>query len=112
MRIERTDSPPPLRYKARPEAGERVPVIGCYSEVMMHFGLAGKPIEVALVRNTYINGKPVPPGGGYQWVCQVYKNGQPFSAPILTGEGGFYEDDEGHYTYPDEARIPSESYQD
>jgi hypothetical protein len=86
---------------AYPDVDERVPVTGSYSEVMIHFGLAGKPIEVSLVRNTYTNGKPVPDGEGRQYVAQVWMDGRPFSAPILTSEAGFYEDELGHYCYPD-----------
>jgi hypothetical protein len=41
-----------IGVRAYPDVNERVPVIGSYSEVMIHFGLAGKPIEVSLVRNT------------------------------------------------------------
>jgi hypothetical protein len=95
-----------LGVRAYPDADERVPVTGSYSEVMIHFGLAGKPIEVSLVRNTYIDGKPVPEGEGRQYVAQVWKDGRPFSAPILTSEAGFYEDDLGPYCYPDVKRLP------
>jgi hypothetical protein len=84
---------------------ERVPVIGSYSEVLIHFGLAGKPIEIWLVRNTYINGQPAPEGEGRQYVAQVWKDGGPFSAPTLTGEAGFYEDECGHYCYSDVKRL-------
>ncbi len=94
--------------RAYPDVGERVPVTGSYSEVMIHFGLAGKPIEVSLVRNTYVNGRPVPEGQGRQHLAQVWKDGRPFSAPILTSEAGFYTDESGHYCYPDVNRLPSE----
>jgi hypothetical protein len=94
-----------IAVRAYPDVDERVPVIGSCSEVMIHFGLAGKPIEVSLVRNTYINGQPVPEGEGRQFVAQVWKDGKPFSAPILTSEAGFYEDELGHYCYPDVKRL-------
>jgi hypothetical protein len=96
-----------IGVRAHPDSDERVPVIGSYSEVMIHFGLAGEPIEVSLVRNTYINGKPLPAGEGRQYVTQIWKDGRPFSAPILTGEAGFYEDELGHHCYPDVNRLAS-----
>jgi hypothetical protein len=95
-----------IGVRAYPDVNERVPVIGSYSEVMIHFGLAGREIEVSLVRNTYINGHPVPEGEGQQYVAQVWKHGKPFSAPILTSEAGFYEGELGHYCYPDVNRLP------
>ena len=73
-----------IGVRAYPDVSERVPVIGSYSEVMIHFGLAGKPIQVSLVRNTYLNGQPVPEGEGRQYVAQVWKDGERFSAPIIT----------------------------
>jgi hypothetical protein len=88
-----------IGVRAYPNIDERVPVTGSYSEVMIHFGLAGREIEVSLVRNTYLNGKRVPEGEGRQYVAQVWKDGRPFSAPILTGEAGFYEGEGGHYCY-------------
>jgi hypothetical protein len=96
-----------IRVRAYLNVGERVPVIGSDSEVMVHFGLPGKPIEVSLVRNTYINGAPVPEGEGRQYVAQVWKDGRPFSAPILTSEAGFYEYELGYYCYPDINRLPA-----
>jgi hypothetical protein len=100
------------RLRVFPYENERVPVIGGYSEVMMHFGLAGKPIEVALLRQTrgYSNGPNLPAGFMITWMCQVYKDGKPFSAPILCSEGGFYCEYEAdgtpsYYTYPDASRI-------
>jgi len=97
-----------IGVRAYPDVDERVPVVGSCSEVMLHFGLAGKPIEVSLVRNTNTNGQPVPEGKGRQYVAQVWQDGRPFSAPILTGEAGFYEDETGQYCYPDVNRLPSE----
>jgi hypothetical protein len=94
-----------IGVRAYPDSGERVPVIGSYSEVMIHCGLAGKPIEVSLVRNVYLNGQLVPDGEGRQYVARVWKDGRPFSAPILTSEAGFYEDELGYYCYPDVKRL-------
>jgi hypothetical protein len=95
-----------IGVRAYPDVSERVPVIGSYSEVMIHFGLAGKPIQVSLVRNTYLNGQPVPEGECRQYLAQVWKDGRPFSASILTSEARFYEDELGHYCYPDVNRLP------
>lgn len=81
--------------------GQRIKVIGSYSEVMCHFGLAGKPIEIELVRKEYDGGKTV------YYSAQVHHNGKPFSGTITTGEGGIYgSPQEGFYTYeaaPDDA---------
>jgi hypothetical protein len=109
MKLQKYRSAPDgahIGVRAYPDVDERVPVIGSYSEVMIHFGLAGKPIEVSLVRNTYINDKPVPEGEGRQYLTQVWKDGKPFSAPTLTGEAGFYEDELVHYCSPDVKRLP------
>jgi len=95
-----------IGVRAYPHVDERVPVIGSHSEVMIHFGLAGHEIEVSLVRNTYFNGQPVREGEGRQYVAQLWKDGRPFSAPILTSEAGFYTDESGHYCYPDVNRVP------
>ena len=111
MRLQKFCSPVDgvrIGVRAYPDADERLPVTGSYSEVMIHFGLAGKPIEVSLVRNTYANGQPVPEGEGRQYVAQVCKDGRPFSAPILTSEAGFYEDEDGLYCYPDVNRLSGE----
>ena len=75
--------------KVDPQIGERVPVIGNYSEVMVYMKLAEKPIEVALQPNRMV---------------QIYVDGNPFSAPVTCGEGGFYceKDENGedrYYTY-------------
>lgn len=78
--------------------GQRIAVIGCYSEAMMHLGHAGKPIEISLEPSRYMNGE-IAPGG--RMMGQVWVDGKPFSFPVTTGEAGFYEDDKGHYTYVD-----------
>lgn len=88
-----------------PAIGERVPVVGCYSEVMMHFKLAGQPIEIQLVQDRYIhNDSPAP-----RVVGQVWKDGRPFSSTITAGEAGFYYDNPSKcwYCYPAEGFIPS-----
>jgi hypothetical protein len=95
-----------IGVRVYPDIDERMPVIGCSSEVMMHFGLAGEPIEVSLVQDRYINGEKVPVGEG-RLVAQVWKDGREFSAPILTGEAGFYCDGDDYYCYPDVSRLSS-----
>lgn len=73
--------------------GERINVIGSYSEVMCHFGLAGKPVQVELVRREYDGGATV------YYSAQVYKDGKPFSGTITYGEAGIYRDGDEFYTY-------------
>lgn len=85
-----------------PMIGERVKLIGCYSEIMMHFGLSGKPIEACLV----------PTRSAMSFVAQIYKDGKPFSSPILTGEAGFYRDEKGYYCYPMEAQCEQKAVGD
>ena len=102
MRLERSQRPGLVR--AFVEIGERIPVIACHSEVMIHFGLAGKPIEVELVAD------------GDDAACQVYKRGERFSTPIMPSEGGFYatqlsgcgDGRHGYYTYADVNRLPAD----
>lgn len=92
------------KQKYYPLLNERVPVVGCSSEVLMHFGLADKPIEIALVRSKLANGVITP-----MVMSQVYSNGRAFSAPVTTGEGGFYQDLDGYYyTYLDRTRAQQE----
>lgn len=67
--------------------GERVNVIGSYSEVMCHFGLAGKPCQVELIRREYDGGATVYYSG------QMYVDGRPFSGTITYGEAGIYCED-------------------
>lgn len=88
--------------KVYPAIGERTRVVGCYSEVMMHFGLAGRPVHISLEYQTdWRDGVPylltdcAP-------MCQVWKDGQPFSGLITPGEGGFIRDEDGWYCYPDD----------
>ena len=93
---------PALQLRIWPRVNERVPVIGNYSEVMMHFGLADKPIEIALKRTPSASGETI------CYSAQVYVDGVPFSSRITTGEAGFYCDDHDngeYYCYPDHKRI-------
>jgi hypothetical protein len=80
----------------RPKLGERVPVVGCYSEAMMHLGVAGQPIQVALVEQKNLRGETIP---GLRPMAQIYHGNRPYSFPVLPGEAGFYEDEEGFYCY-------------
>lgn len=118
MKLERNTLFHGTQYSVRvhmERLNERVPVIGNYSEVMMHFGLAGKPVEVALVlSDNYASVMPEPLDQGRP-MCQVYVDGKPFSAPILPGEGGFYYGGNGpligrsnYYTYADASRLTPE----
>jgi hypothetical protein len=85
---------PQTRVDAVP--GQRYAVEGCFSEVMMHFRLAGKPIEVSLEPSRYMNGELAPDG---RMMGQVWVDGKQFSFPVTTGEAGFYQDDKGYYLY-------------
>jgi hypothetical protein len=59
---------------------------------MCHFGLAGTPVEIELLLAVF--------GDRTHYGAQVYRDGNPFSGPITTGEAGFYEDEDGRfYTY-------------
>jgi hypothetical protein len=72
--------------------GQRVRVKGSYSEVMCHFGLAGKPVEIELVENSC--------DGRRYYMAQVWKDGKRFSGFVTYGEAGFYRDaDDKFYTY-------------
>jgi len=64
--------------------GERVKTVGPYSEIMLYLDLAGRPIEVELLRNDH-------PGGVY-YAAQIYVNGAPRSAPVAYFEAGFRYD--------------------
>jgi hypothetical protein len=59
-----------------------------YSEVCMHMRIAGKKMACALV--------------GSRPMVQLFdlQTGSPFSAPILTGEAGVFEDSDGYYIVP------------
>lgn len=98
-------------FRCYPDIGERVPVIGCYSEVMCHFRLAGKPTWVSLERSQYMNGEAVEPmylvGQVWQWQPDRKELGE-FSFPITTGEAGFFNDGAHWYTYVDSVRLNDE----
>jgi hypothetical protein len=91
---------PDFALRVYPHVGERVPVIAPYSEVMLHFGLAGKPIEVSLEHSYDSTGIRK-----HYW-AQVWLHGRPFSSGITTGEAGFYEaEPDEYYTYADPERV-------
>lgn len=69
-------------------------VIAPYSEVLMHMGIAGRPVEVYLIEQTNDNRTT--------YSAQVIKDGHLFSSPITYGEAGFYRDEQGFYTYADD----------
>lgn len=66
------------------QPGERVPNEMPWSEVCMHMRIAGQVLEVEIVGEQY-------------HMAQLYKDGQPFSAPVTTGEAGIYQDYDGRY---------------
>lgn len=65
------------------QPGQKVRTVGVYSEIMMHFRLAGRPVEVELLRREY-------PSGVY-YMAQIYHDGEKFSGPITTSEAGIIE---------------------
>jgi hypothetical protein len=72
--------------------GQRVRIVGSYSEVCMHMGIAGKPCEIQLLQSQR----------GY-YSAQLWRDGKEFSSPVTTGEAGFYFDSSNnqYYTYED-----------
>ncbi len=72
--------------------GERVPVIGPYSEAFMHCGHAGRPVDVELVTQ------------GYYSSGAVWRDGKRFTG-FTTGECGIRIDDGGYFT---EQREPDD----
>jgi len=94
--------------RAYPDIGERVPVIGCHSEVMMHFRLAAMPIEIELVYSLNLCGDIAEP----RYVMgQVWVDGRKYSFPVTTGEAGFYGCGEPlyrYYCYADASRLPAQ----
>ena len=84
-----------MMVKQYVELGKRYKMLGCFSEVMMHFRLDGTPIEVELVPSRTITGKIVEG----RFMAQVYHDGKPFSAPILPSEAGLYIGPYGGYFF-------------
>ena len=84
-----------LRYKTqqvRASVGQKHKIVVPHSEVCMHMRVAGTIMFVELRASTY--------GNDTYHSAQLYKlNGEPYSSPITTGEGGFYQDSAGYYTY-------------
>jgi hypothetical protein len=105
MRIEQPEiTRPNGEIRVFPAIGERVPVIGCYSEIMMHFGLAGRPCEVSLEYQVHWTDDGPVPRPDWGPGCQAWRDGEKFSGLILTSEGGFYRcSDHGKETLPEEA---------
>jgi hypothetical protein len=69
--------------------GDTVTMEISFSECAMSMQVAGKVMQATLL-----------PSEGHGAIAQLIKEGQPYSAPILTGEAGFYHDDLGYYYYP------------
>lgn len=75
------------RYAA---IGERVTLEMPWSEVCMHMQVAGKVMQAEIQPSGYS--------------AQLYTlDGRVFSAPVTTGEAGFYREDERFYYYAAEA---------
>lgn len=86
-----------MRKQRYVKPGERVRVIGNYSEIMTVFKLAGRPIEIELIQHQENS-------GNVYHSAQIWKDKQPFSGPVTTSEAGFYYDSEKgqHYCYEDD----------
>lgn len=65
--------------------GERYQGEMPHSEVCIHMRVAGKIMEFELLEN--------------ERSVQLYKNGQPFSSPILYGEAGVFRDYDGTFYF-------------
>jgi hypothetical protein len=72
-----------MRVPIKP--GQKARTVGCYSEVMMHMGLAGRPVDVELLQHVYQDGH-------VHHYAQVYRDGQPAGGAVTTGEAGIYTD--------------------
>ncbi len=73
------------------QPGERVVITLPYSEVCMSMQVAGKRMGVELLAREH--------GGA---AAQLYTpDGAAFSAPILAGEAGLFQDDRGFYFHPE-----------
>jgi hypothetical protein len=78
---KRKDPQPRKQYIVR---GERVPNEMPWSEVCMHMRVAGLVLDVEIIGEQYP-------------MAQLYRDGQPFSAPITLGEAGIHQDIDGFY---------------
>lgn len=78
-----------MQYEKRyMNPGETVRLELPYSEVCMHMQVAGKVMDVELLDRQYP-------------MAQLYNDdGSPYSAPITTGEAGFYSEGDRYYCYP------------
>jgi len=61
-----------------------------FSECAMSMRVAGTVMEVELIQSQACIG----------CYAQLYKGGKEYSAPITSGEAGFYYDNGGYYYYP------------
>jgi hypothetical protein len=68
--------------------GDKVRTEIAFSECAMSMQIAGKVLEVELI-----------PSEGHGAMAQVYREGKPYSAPILLGEAGIYIESVGRYYY-------------
>jgi hypothetical protein len=83
-----------MRRQRYVKPGERINVIGNYSEASMHLRVAGKPIQIQLVASGQY-------AYGTHYMAQIWVDGKEFSFPVTTGEAGFYYDStrDSYYTY-------------
>ena len=70
--------------------GDKVYMEIAYSECAMSMRVAGTVMEVELIQSQACIG----------CYAQLYKCGLEYSAPITSGEAGFYCDEGGYYYYP------------
>jgi hypothetical protein len=85
------------RIKKYVQPDDAVRLIGCYSEVNMHMGVAGKPI-IASIKEQVFDGRSY-------YSTRYIRDGREWSTVTL-GEGGFYQEDTADgprfYCYPDD----------
>jgi hypothetical protein len=91
------------REKRYVRPGERVKMLMPWSEVCMHMRVHDTVMEVEFILKEWPDHTSA--------TAQLYKDGRPFSSPILYGEAGFYHEGgndafrigEGFYYYPPKA---------
>jgi|WetSurMetagenome_2_1015567.scaffolds.fasta_scaffold394956_1 hypothetical protein len=82
--------------KTRVVVGQKYRVELPYSEVCLSMRVAGKVGEIELIPRYFSDSDG---NENCYYVAQIFFNGEPWSAPILDGEAGFYHDAKGYYAY-------------